>query len=75
MPIKIKTDLEFGQIFYIKNDPEQFEHILTGIKIVPPNQIKFILSYLGEQTELFDFECSSEIDKIKVIENRSGDED
>jgi hypothetical protein len=71
MPIKIKTDLDFGQVFYIKNDPEQFEHILTGIKIVPPNQIKFILSYLGDESELFDFECSSERDELKIL----GDED
>jgi len=67
MPIRIKTDLDFGQIFYIKNDPDQFEYFLIGIKILPPNQIKFILSLMGDEIEVFDFECSAEPDKLKII--------
>lgn len=58
MPIKIKTDLELGSVWYIKNDPDHFPHILVGIVIVPGNQFKFKLSYLGDVQELHDFECT-----------------
>lgn len=75
MPIKIKTDLNFGQVVYIKNDPYQSEHILTGVKVIPQNQIKFVLSYLGEETELFDFECSTERDDEKYLQNMNRNED
>lgn len=67
MPIKIKVDLDWGQSIYIKSDPEQFEHTLVGIAVYPPNQIKFIISYFGEITELYDFECSIEKDTLKGL--------
>lgn len=73
MPIKIKTDLEFGQTWYIKNDPDQFEHKLVGIIILPGNQFKFRLSYLGDQTEVYDFECSTERSPIANSEQEGED--
>jgi hypothetical protein len=75
MPIKIKTDLNFGQVIYIKNDPYQSEHILTGVKVLPQNQIKFILSYLGDEVEIYDFECSTDRDDEKYMQNLDKDED
>jgi hypothetical protein len=60
MPIKIKTDLEFGSVWYIKNDPDQFPHHLVGIVLQPGNVFRFRLSYLGDIAELYDFECSQE---------------
>jgi len=73
MPIRIKTDLDFGQVFYVKNDPDQFEYILVGIKILPSNQIKFILSLMGEECEVYDFECSTDPDKLKLIDKMDED--
>lgn len=58
MPIRIKTDLEWGQIFYLKCDKENLPHALVGIIITPPNQFKFSLSHLGEICEVYDFEVS-----------------
>ena len=75
MPIKIKTDLEFGQPIYIKADPEQLEHRLIGVVITPPMQIKFRVSYMGDVSELYDFECSTERDELKFMENKPGDDD
>mgnify|MGYP006266477595 CR=1 FL=1 len=60
MAIRIKTDLDFGQVWYIKYDPDQFEHQLVGLVVLPGNQFKFRLSYMGEISELYDFECSQE---------------
>lgn len=75
MPIRIKTDLEWGQSFYVKNDPDQYEHKLVGIVIVPPNQLKFRLSYLGDVFELFDFECSTTKDINKTLDIPESEEE
>lgn len=66
MPIKIKTDLEFGQVMYLKADEDQFEHRLTAVILMPGNQFKFRLSYNGEETEVWDFEVSTEKDELKA---------
>lgn len=58
MPIRIKTDLEFGQSVYVKNDPEQLEHHLIAIKIMPPNQLVLVIDYLGSVFEFYDFQCT-----------------
>jgi hypothetical protein len=65
--IKVKTDLEFGDVFYLKNDTEQLEHLLVGVIFLPGNQIKFLLSYLGEVCEVWDFEASKDRDDSKVL--------
>jgi hypothetical protein len=68
MPIKIKTDLEFGDVFYMKNDPDQTEHLLVGIIICPGNQFKFQLSYLGDVCTVWDFETSRTRDQNKIMD-------
>lgn len=73
MPIKIKTDLEFGQTWYLKDDPEQLPHRLVRVIIEPPMQFKFVLSYLGERYEVFDFECSLERDESKLLDYGTSD--
>lgn len=60
MPIKIKTDLEFGSIWYIKSDREQIPRILVGVVVLPGNQFMFRLSNIGDVDEAYDFECSME---------------
>lgn len=60
MPIRIKTDIDFGSVWYLKSDPEQLPYILTEVVIVPGNQLKFRLSYFGDITEVYDFEASLE---------------
>ena len=74
MPIKIRTDLEFGDVWYIKNDPEQLERLLVGVVFLPGGQLKFELSYMGEVVTVWDFECSKSIDKTKLLELNTDDE-
>lgn len=64
MPIRIKTDLEFGSIWYLKNDREQIPRLLVGVVVIPGNQFLFKLSNLGEVDEVYDFECSQEINPL-----------
>lgn len=67
MPIRIKTDLEFGQVFYLKTDPAQLRHQLAGVVFLPGNQLKFRLAHNGsEEVEVWDFECSSERDESMI---------
>jgi hypothetical protein len=67
MPISIKTDIDFGDIFYLKSDPDQFEHRLVGIIVMPGNQIKFILSCMGDKVTVWDFEATKDRDETKVL--------
>lgn len=75
MPIRIKTDLEWGQVFYLKNDELQLEHSLVGIVVEPPNQIKFRLSYCGDVVEVYDFEATQEPDAMKLLNKKDDGED
>jgi hypothetical protein len=70
MPIKVKYDTDFGSTWYIKNDPDQFPHILVGLIILEKYVTKFILSYLGQNCEVFDYECSQEVNK-DILDNKS----
>lgn len=59
MPISIKTDLNWGDIWYIKGDPDQYPYQLVGIVVIPGKQFKFKLDFMGEVIEVYDFECSA----------------
>lgn len=73
MPIRIKTDLEFGDIFYLKTDPDQFEHELVGVLFLPGNAIKFLLEYGGDTIQVYDFQCSKERDPNKASDAEDED--
>ena len=62
MPISVKTDLDWGDIFYIKTDPEQIPAMLVGLVYLPGKAMKFRLSFEGEIFEVYDFEVSKERD-------------
>lgn len=70
MPISIKTDLEWGDLWYIKNDPDQFEYSLVGVVVLPGKQIKFLLDLMGDVFEVWDFECSKTPDENKMLNIR-----
>lgn len=75
MPISLKTDLEWGDVFYLKNDADQFEHLLIGVVIMPGKQVKLQLSYMGEVIEVWDFECSKERDTEKMLSIQPKEDD
>lgn len=84
MAIKIDfPDLSFGDSFYLKSDEDQLEHHLVRVILDPGSTnkkgemgvaVKFRLSYMGEIVEVYDFETTTEPDKLKMI-NKKGDED
>lgn len=67
MPISVKTDLEWGQIFYIKTDPYQEPGILVGIVYLPGKQMKFILKFGEKKRVVYDFEASPNPDHLGLF--------
>ena len=75
MPISVKTDLEWGDVFYIKTDPEQAPCVLVGIVYLPSKAMKFILSSNSVPYEVYDFEVSKEKNELKLFKDTDIDED
>ena len=75
MPISVKTDLEWGDVFYIKTDPCQQAGTLVGIVYLPGKQMKFRISYEGEVFEVYDFEVSKEKDVLKLYGDKEKDDE
>jgi hypothetical protein len=71
--INVKTDLQWGDTWYIKSDEYQYGYALVGLVLLPGKQLRFRLSYCGEIFEVFDFECSQERDEEKA--SRFGDDE
>jgi hypothetical protein len=67
--MNIANEYDFGDIVYLKTDPDQLTRIITGISIHPEMQIIYRVSYLGSNTEHYGFEISSERDIIKATTN------
>jgi len=75
MGISCKTDLEWGQTFYLKADNDQYEHHLVAVIFMPGSKhLKFRLSYMGDETEVWDFECTTERDPLKGFVDKDEEE-
>lgn len=64
--VTIKTKYEFGEVVYIKNDEDQTEFIVVGI-IARPGALLLEVSYLGDVSEVYEFEVSKTLNKLKKL--------
>jgi hypothetical protein len=62
----VKSKHKYGDIVYIKNDPEQNGYFVVGI-IGRPTGIYIELQLLGEIIEVCDFEVSEEKDALTML--------
>lgn len=62
----VKSKYKYGDIVYIKNDPEQNGYFVVGI-IGRPTGIYIELQLLGEIIEVCDFEVSEEKDALTML--------
>jgi hypothetical protein len=62
----IKTKHSFGDIVYIKHDPEQKGYEVVGIK-ANPGSILIELDYLGDIIEVYEFQISGDKDVLKSL--------
>jgi hypothetical protein len=67
--MQIDNEFGFGDIVYLKTDPDQLARIITGISVHPEMQIIYKVSYLGSNTEHYSFELSMERDIVKATTN------
>ena len=61
-----KETLHFGQIVWLKTDPEQLDRIITG-KVKRPNGFTYLLTCMDFEHEHDKIEISIEKDKLKGI--------
>lgn len=63
----IKTKYKFGDILYIKTDPDQNEHTLVAVIQEPGALVLRLRCYDGETYEVYDFEVSDTKNSIKAM--------
>jgi hypothetical protein len=77
-------DLNWGDVFYLKTDDDQFAHELVGIVIKPGSvntkgvrgiAVKFQLSQMGDEVTVHEFQATKEYDELKGIKNNEKDID
>ena len=73
--MRFKCPYEYGDILYLKNDPDQTPHEVVGFIFRPGDQLILELSYLGQIVEVYPFQTSGEIDKILAMGIKKPDED
>ncbi len=69
-----KTDLEYGQSCWVKNDMEGYEWILIAV-ITLDTGVMFRIKWMQEIMEVYDFEVTFDRDAIKTVEKEETDED
>lgn len=71
----VKSKYDFGDIVYIKNDPEQDEYFVTGVVGRPSGIVLLKLDFCGTEFEIYEFEVSKEINRLKIMGVNKEDED
>jgi len=64
----MKIYYEFGEVVYLKTDPDQHERIVTGI-LIRENSVMYELSYNEITSYHFDVEITRERNVIKATSN------
>lgn len=63
----VKTRFDFGQIVYLKTDPDQHPGIIIGFEIFPGGELMYKVSFSGDMSVCYEIELSEEKDfKISV---------
>lgn len=74
--IAVTTDLEWGQSFYIKNDPEQDEYHLVGVRLdAGTRNLMFKLRHMSYAVWVYDFECAPGPDILKRQRNENKEDE
>lgn len=77
-------DLNWGDIFFLKADDDQFKHELIGINIRPGSvnkkgergvAVEFLLDYVGEPVTVHEFQATKEFDELKNIKQQDKKDD
>lgn len=66
--MKLESKYDFGDIVYLKTDPDQVERIVTGITYRPLG-VLYSISYTTTESSHYDFEITRERDILKTTTN------
>lgn len=66
--MNITTKFDFGDIVYLKTDPDQLERIVTGFSI-KLNSICYNLNHATTESWHWDFEITKDRDILKTTTN------
>jgi hypothetical protein len=64
--MNVNNTFKIGQTVYLKTDPEQYEHIITGI-MVRTSGLVYELSFCDKTTDHYEFEITADIDNDKKL--------
>lgn len=73
----IKTKYKFGDILYLKTDPEQYANILIAVIQEPGALVYRLRSFDGDILEVYEFEVSDTKDPLKLmgLDSKEDEED
>jgi len=67
--MKAISKYDFGDIVYLKTDPEQLERMVTGFTVRPNNTVMLLLTTSdSEETSHFEWEVSINKNITKTLE-------
>lgn len=67
MAIKYDTTFKWGDVFYLKSDPDQAEYNLIGV-LLAPGKPSLILRHSGfDEVTVYECETTREPDKEKLL--------
>jgi hypothetical protein len=73
--VKVDLDYKFGQILWLKNDPEQQEYLINRIILEKGRVVFELFTPLGEYVEVPEFMITKERDELKAAGVTRKDED
>ncbi len=56
----VDNKYDFGDMVYLKTDPDQLKRIITGIHVFPGNAISYTVTQAGTESQHYEFEISAE---------------
>ena len=63
----INNKYDFGDIVYLKTDPEQNKRVVVGINVTPNGDILYRISQGTINSDHYDFEISEEKDFANAV--------
>ena len=69
MLLKIEVDYEYGEMVYLRTDPNQLERLVTGYILRPGGEPIYKLTYSTGETAHYGIELSREKDEVRQFRN------
>jgi len=58
--MEIRNKFNIGDTVYLNTDEDQSPNIVTGFTVRPGGLLAYIISYCGNETNVYDFEITTD---------------